>query len=350
MDFSYILKKRNDIHEKISLLYNASNIEEYWISDNFNSEVSDYNFAGGDGSFNKIDYIDYCLYSVGVISYTNKVGESIKESLKYWDIDIMQPYKYVSNRLRLNMLNMELKTVLWNFINKDIDYYLFDGSLYSLLIQTHTYGYGMGYNSDESIVDYYKEYNSEIKNKIYYQLKNNELSPIYEYGDDKKILFEQLEYIILLVEILKKYGDRLIGISKTSKMNLYFTDSNIPDIAIFSKVANSGYSKPFNLTKNSIKSINENIYNTITNFKNIYPIKNLYYQFLKLEDNSGIINITTTNKLNSKFFSSLKRISISGYPYILKKSHENVKITDKDMQLCAKLLGIYKKVDRDIIL
>ena len=97
-------------------------------------------------------------------------------------------------------------------------------------------------------------------------------------------------------------------------------------------------------------SINKNITYALNNFKKFYPIKNLYYQFLRLENNSGMVNITSLCELDDKFFSSLKEISISGYPYILKKSHEAVKITDKDMELCAKLLGIYKKTDREIIL
>ena len=351
MDFSYLLKKRDKIHKKISSLYKISNAEEYWIPNTFENAYN-YTFAGGDGSFNKKDYIDYCLYTIGTVSYINKVGESIKESINYWDTDIIQPYKYVSNRLRLYMLNMELKTILWNFINKDIDYYLYDGSLYSLLIQTHTYGTHLEYNkdTDKHILDYYKEYYNEIKNKIYEQLKNNKLSPIYDYNEDERILFEQLEYIILLVELLKKYGDKIIGVSKTSKMNLYFENSNMPDIAIFSNIYGSGYSNPLNLTDDDIYSVNKNIHYTLSNFKRFYPVKNLYYQFLRLENNSGMVNITSICKLDDKFFSSLKEISLSGYPYILKKSHENVKITDKDMELCAKLLGIYKKTDRGIIL
>ena len=350
MDFSYLLRKKNKINKKISSLNKSANAEKYWIPNTFENALN-YTFAGGDGSFNKKDYIDYCLYTIGTISYINKVGETIEESIKYWDTDIILPYKYVSNRLRLYMLNMELKTALWNFINKNIDYYLFDGSLYSLLIQTHTYGAHPEYdNDDKHILDYYNEYCREIKNKIYNQLENNELSPIYDYNEDEKILLEQLEYIVLLTELLKKYGDKIVGISKTSKMNLYFESSNMPDISIFSNINGAGYSKPINLVDDGMYSINKNVAYALNNFKKFYPIKNLYYQFLRLENNSGMVNITSLCELDDKFFSSLKEISISGYPYILKKSHETVKITDKDMELCAKLLGIYKKTDREIIL
>jgi NurA-like 5'-3' nuclease len=356
MDFSYLLKKKDEINKKISSLKKTANVDECWILNSFENPKN-YTFAGGDGSFNKKDYLDFCLYTVGTISYINKVGEAVEKSIMYWDTDIMQPYKYVSNRLRLYMVNMELKTILWNFINKNIDYYLFDGSLYSLLIQTHTYGSHPEYNfnGDRHIFNYYKEYYSEIRKKIFEQLKTGELHPIYDYNENERILFEQVEYIILLVELLKKYGDKVVGISKTSKMNLYFENSNVPDIALFSNNLKSGYSLPINLVNNKIGSneigsTNKNVQNALNSFKKFFPVDELYYQFLKLENTSGVVNITSLKKLDEKFFSSLKKISISGYPYILKKSHENVKITDKDMELCAKLLGIYKKEDRDIIL
>ena len=347
MDFSYILNKKAKIQEKINSLNKNIDIGEHWINDNFENS-SNCVFAGGDGSFNKIDYIDYCLYSVGTISYINKTGGKIEESIKHWDTDIMLPYKYVSNRLRLYMINMELKAILWNFINKDIDYYLFDGSLYSLLIQTHTYGAPHNLEQNSDLTSCYNSHKKELMEKIYAQLNNNDLSPIYDYNEGEKILFEQLEYIALLMEILKNYKNKLIGISKTSKMSIYFENSNMPDMGIFSKeVKNTGYSKPINLVE---KQFNEGINYTINNFKKLYPLENLYYGFLKLDNNSGLTNITSFCKLDSEFFSNLKEISISGYPYVLKKSHETVKISNKSMELCGKLLGINKKSDRDIIL
>ncbi|ABR55611.1 DNA double-strand break repair nuclease NurA [Methanococcus aeolicus] len=347
MDFSYILNKKARIQEKINSINKTMDIGEYWIHDNFENS-SNCIFAGGDGSFNKIDYIDYCLYSVGTISYINETGGKIEESIKQWDIDIMLPYKYVSNRLRLYMINMELKTILWNFINKDIDYYLFDGSLYSLLIQTHTYGAPRNLEQNSDLTYCYNSHKKELMEKIYAQLNNNDLSPIYDYNEDEKILFEQLEYIVLLVEILKNYKNKIIGISKTSKMSIYFENSNMPDMGIFSKgVKKTGYSKPINLVE---KQFNEGINYTINNFKKLYPLENLYYGFLKLDNNSGLTNITSFCKLDNEVFSNLKEISVSGYPYVLKKSHETVKISNKSMELCGKLLGINKKRDRDIIL
>ena len=355
-DFSYLLSKKHKICKKIKSIDREFDIGGYWISQDFEN-LSDCVFAGGDGSFNKIDYIDYCLYSIGAVSYINKVGEKIEESISYWDTDIILPYKYISNRLRLYMINMELKTALWNFKNKNIDYYLFDGSLYSLLIQTHTYGTiieNENKEDEKSIVDYYNEYSKEIKSRILENIHENQLAPTITIeckNDKERIILEQLEYIVLLTELLQKYDKKIIGISKTSKMNLYFKESNIPDIAVLSKLKGAGYSKPLNLADEKIKEINRNVYYNTNHLKKFgYSVDELYYQFVRLDNNSGMLNITSFSKLNNEIFSNLREISIAGYPYILKKSHETVKIGDKDMELCAKLLGIYNKSDRNLIL
>ncbi len=347
MDYSIITKKKEYIRNKINSIIRDIDTSKYWITLS-KSELSDIVFAGGDGSYNKRNYTNYCLYVVGSVSYINKVGGKIGESLSLWDVDIILPYSQVSNRLRLYMTNLELKTTLWNFINKDIDYYLFDGSLYSLIIQTHTY------NANGFLKGEFDKYKDELLNKIYSQIESGEICPTVDYGNDLKnrFLFEQLEYIVLLTEIFKKYGDKFIGISKTSKMSLYFSEYNIPDMGIFqNNIKNKGYSKPLNLCDKSIKDINKNVYDAINNFRYYYDLKDLYYQFVRLEDgNKPVLCITSLKELDEEILSSLSSISVGGYPYILKKSHDMVKIKDSDMERCAKILGIYDKIDRDEVL
>jgi len=359
LDYSHILNKNHKIHKTINSINRKFDTEKYWINYNFedNSPTNTHTFAGGDGSFNKINYVDFCLYSVGTVSYINKVGEKIEKSVSYWDTDIIIPYIYISNRLTLYMLNMELKSALWNFKNKDIDYYLLDGSLYSLIIKTHTY-MGREEGSNE-ILYYYKKYGKEIRNKINEELDNGILAPtvsidVKESEEDRiyhKIILEQIEYIVLLIEILKKYRDKIVGISKTSKMNIYFKEGYIPDMAIFSRVKTLGYSKPLNLADWKMVEINQGVYNNIKYLKKFgQDIDELYYQFVKLDRGEGVLNITSFKNLESEFFSNLNEISVGNYPYILKKSHEEVKIKDNDMTHCAKLLGLYSSRDRELFI
>ena len=371
LKYFYILSKREEISKLIERIkkeidYKKEIVDNYWISCNFEGNGCGYTFGGGDGSFNRIDYIDLCLYLVGSVSYTNRVGEGLEDSISFWEPGIVIPYRYVEYRLKLYMINMELKTALWNLENRDIDYYLFDGSLYSLIIQSHTYG---GRNNGEiredcrEVLEYYKEYKRDIKDGIYQDLEDNKLNPVTEIvkktEDEKlRILLEQVEYIVLLREIFKKYWDKFLGVSKTSKMSIYFKRCNnnngtlvsktIPDIGVFSSVEGTGYSKPINLADRN--EVDYNIYYNIHYLRRFnLDIDRLYYQFVRLEGRGGVLNITSFKRLDEDFFINLRDISVGGYPYILKRSHEEVKISDRDMEICAKLLKLYDSRDREVL-
>ncbi|MBA2847106.1 NurA-like 5'-3' nuclease [Methanococcus maripaludis] len=349
MDYSKLLSKKEDICSKIKNIDFNFDYESYWNNCDFNNH-SNAVFAGGDGSFNKIDYINYCLYISGAVSYIQKTGGRVEESVSSWDSNIILPYRYVQSRLSLYMLNMELKVALWNLKNEDIDYYLYDGSLYSLLIQTNNKISINGESLENSIFRYYELYGNEIKNKIFEEIDSKninssvEISNNSKFSEEEKIILEQLEYLILLSEILK-YREKIVGVAKTSKMNIYFKDALIPDLAIFSRCKNPGYSKPLDLVD---EKINKNFYKNVEYFKKFgIDLKKLNYQFLKLDNNNGTLCITSFEELDEDFFSNIQKISVSGYPYILKKSHENVKIEKKEIEKFAKLLGIYEKTDRD---
>ncbi|ABO34697.1 conserved hypothetical protein [Methanococcus maripaludis C5] len=349
MDYSKLLSKKENICSKIKNIDFNFDYESYWNNCDFSS-TSDAIFAGGDGSFNKIDYINYCLYISGAVSYVQKTDGKVEESISAWDSNIILPYRYVQSRLSLYMLNMELKVALWNLKNRNIDYYLYDGSLYSLLVQTNNKFSINGENVENTISKYYEHYGIELKNKIFEEIDSKninssvELSNDLKFSEEEKIILEQLEYLILLSEILK-YREKIVGVAKTSKMNIYFKDALIPDLAIFSKCKNSGYSKPLDLVD---EKINKNFYKNVEYFKKFgIDLKKLNYQFVKLDKNSGTLCITSFEELDETFFSNLQRISVSDYPYILKKSHENVKIEKKEIEKFVKLLGIYEKSDRD---
>ena len=371
MKYFYILSKKEEISKLIERIkreidYKKQVIDNSWISCNFEGNGQGCTFAGGDGSFNRIDYINLCLYLVGSVSYTNKVGEELENSISFWEPGIVIPYRYVEYRLKLYMINMELKTALWNLENRDIDCYLFDGSLYSLIIQSH--GYGGRINGEmredyREIEEHYKYYKKDIKDEIYQDLSGNKLTPVTETvrsAEDEKlrIILEQVEYIVLLREIIKNYWDKFLGVSKTSKMSIYFKRYNgngvsifktIPDIGIFSSVEGTGYSKPVNLADKN--EVDYNIYYNINYLKRFdIDIDNLYYQFVRLDSRGGVLNITSLKKLDEDFFIDLRDISVGGYPYILKRSHEEVKISDRDMEICAKLLRLYESRDRDIVI
>lgn len=350
MEFLHLLQKKEKILSKIQNLNFNYNFKDYWLESEFNSKT-DTVFSGGDGSFNKIDYINYCLYIAGAVSFNQKTGEKIEKSVSAFDGNIILPYKYVQSRLSLYMLNTELKVALSNLMNNEIDYYLYDGSIYSFLVQTNNNMTIDGKRLEETVFDYYKTYSKEIREKIFDEINSSDINSAVEleletsFTEEQKISLEQVEYLILLSEI-SKYKNKMVGIAKTSKMNVYFEDSLVPDIALFSRCKKSGYSKPIDLIS---EKVNKNFYKNADYFKKFgIELENLFYQFVKLENNSGVLCVTSFEKLDETFYSNLKEISVSGYPYILKKSHETVKIENSDVEKFAKLLGIYEESDRNV--
>ncbi|XRO77812.1 DNA double-strand break repair nuclease NurA [Methanocaldococcus sp. 10A] len=351
----YLLKNKEQIIKKMEKINKISyNINEYWIEDNFDESV-EMNFAGGDGSYNHIDYISFSFFGVGAVSFIHKIGEKVKKTKDIYIFDISHPLD-IENRLRTYMLTLELKTALHVLKNYDIDYYLLDGSLFSLLIFAKT-------NIDKADKDrfnsIYKEYKKELNKYIEEELKTGNIGVIskdLELDRDEKLLVEHAEYILTLTKLLKEFKDKLIGISKTSKINIYF-NAEIPDIAVFTKFTNKeGYSIPINFIEmigkkkgeghSQLSSVMKGI-----NFISKYDgnIETAYIQFVRLEDNCGVIGLTSFNKINKEVLSSLKQISINGYPYILKKSHEIVEITNKKLQAIAKMLNIDDPIARHIL-
>ena len=354
----YLLKNREKIIKKIKKINNIDykEVEEKWILDSFENP-KDMSFAGGDGSCNKLDYISFSFYGVGAVSFVHNMGEKIKKAKEEYIFDITHPLD-IEDRIRKYMLTLELKTALYVLRNYDIDCYIFDGSLFSLLISTRK-----GFEaSEEEIKKLYTEYKNEFDKKIEEEIASGEIGIISKDLDlelDKKMLVEHVEYILTLTKLINEFKDRIIGMSKTSKINIYF-DKNMPDIAVFTKYTDkAGYSEPIDFVNRigpeekkdkhkQLSSVVKGI--SFIRQKPFYAeIDTAYIQFVRLEDNCGVVGITSFNKIDKELLSSIKQISINGYPYILKKAHETVEITNKKLEAIAKMLNIDDPIARHIL-
>jgi len=47
--------------------------------------------------------------------------------------------------------------------------------------------------------------------------------------------------------------------------------------------------------------------------------------------------------------SIIKRDAVEGYPYLLKKAHQDVIIRHKDINDLSKILGLYEKTGREML-
>ncbi|WP_423793164.1 DNA double-strand break repair nuclease NurA [Methanocaldococcus indicus] len=325
----FLLKNKENILKKIDDMKNIKeDVYKHWNVEEF--KCKDLYFAGGDGSYNKIDYISFTFYGVGAISYLHK--EKINKIKEFFEFNVGNPLD-IEERLKIYMQILELKLAYYTLKNYDIDYYLYDGSLFSLLISAKT-------ELPKEVEEKFNKYYGEINNKIDDEIEKGDFSIDEELWD--------VEYLCILKKLVEDYRDKLVGISKTSKINIYF-DEKIPDMSIFAHYTNEeGYTTPIDFymrlgeekkeKHRQLSSVLRGIHYLEKNFN--IKINNAFIQFVRLEKNKCILGLTSFSKPNKDILYGLKRISVNGYPYLLKVAHENVEINNKKIHSFAKIVGI----------
>ena len=158
---------------------------------------------------------------------------------------------------------------------------------------------------------------------------------------------ESLENLIALKYLLEN-KEKIIAISKTSSSNEIF-HANIPDMAILDGMTRKqGFSEPYH-RKVTYKT------------KHDFPIENEFFRelwftifFARLDDNKNIIKIELpyyTKDLDDirEVLKVLKSNSTEGYPFLLKKAHKDVVISNQDMNSLSKIIGFLDKSGREML-
>ena len=297
------LKKKGQINDKIIDLDSSSlDISSKWIKENFASSIDDFSIAAGDGSLSKKKYIGFYFYAVASESliYNGELN-----SINKVEIDTTPYQKFIDDKLRNKMSLFEFETAIRTIKEYNPDYYMLDGSLLGDLIRPFPFD------------------------------KDNRLSKD-----------ENIQKLIAIRKLLD-YNKKIISISKTSSKNTIF-EAKMPDIAIFDKyTSGEGFAKPF------YKELNREM-------KHEFPIENEFFRslkftifYLRLEDQKNIIKVELPYKCDighvRKIISVLKRDAVEGYPYLLKKAHNDVVIKNKNIDELAKIVGLYEKSGREML-
>ena len=91
-----------------------------------------------------------------------------------------------------------------------------------------------------------------------------------------------------------------------------------------------------------------------------FPIMDNYFKsleftvfYLRLEDYKNVLKVELPYRANKKeiekVVSIIKRESIEGYPYLLKKAHNEVVIHNKNILELAEIVGLYEKSGREML-
>lgn len=367
--------------KKIQSYFN--NIKENLDMEKVNNIFQEYEFtkkeqekvlAAVDGSYNKKKYMACFVYAICSQTIISKPNEKkIEKESSAGDINTKTPseIKSMEKILSTYMNILELKSTIDTLQKHDVDYMLMDGSIRGTLsnfpttevkeeIQNRLLYVTTSIEEELEKTGFPLEiYTITHKDEILSDLKKSMKEDKLELDNtDDEILryLESLEQITCIKVLLEKYSEKIICISKTSQSKSLFNE-NIPDSAVLEYTINkSGYTR-LHEPKEAI------LIRRLGSKKLIfdYPImdsalkKQKYVIFFtKLSDRGNVLKIelprdNITEEQIRGILNDLYSASIDGYPYILKKAHEEVVIRNKNMKNMITSLEINEKTGRDML-
>ena len=349
---------------------NTKKVNDIYQEYTFNKENQDKTFISTDGSYNNKTYLDGILYAVGAVTLLSKPNESISQTSEEADVrtypatNLEKFNHHISTYMEILELKNTLKTLKEN--EDSIDYILIDGSLKGqlnhfnvnnelnnsikqvLIAIIREFEDNLNNGTFDVELDYYA-HRGHIRKQVIEMastLEDDEFKD-FDYSDHElevQNYYSGLELLACITHLINNYSKKVICISKTSRTNNIF-EEKIPDSAVLEYcTTDAGYTIPHvTINDKLVRPLNANRFTSIE-----YPIYNdkiLKYQYItlftRLENKKHVIKVeipvkdkddVDKVKQNIKeLLDDLYSCSINGYPYILKKVHDNVVITNKFM-------------------
>ena len=350
--YAEAIKKKGQINDELEKFDESKiQVEEKWNSEEIVPTENNVIIAAGDGSVSKKKYLSFNFYAVAAESliYDGKL-----ETIETVEIDTIPHQPFVDNRLRNKMAIFEIKNAIRALNKYEIDYYLDDGSLMGDLIRPSPSANKLSKSQRDKIISKVQEaVRADIENdkgNIKSFKFKEEFSDLFEdenLDEDALMSFlENIEKLIALSYLLKN-KKKIVAISKTSSANEIF-HVNIPDIALFDKaIKTQGFSQPY------YRSISSKV-------KHEFPVEDEFFRtlqftvfFARLDDYKNIIKIELPYRANEneirQILSDLKKDSVEGYPFLLKKAHHDVVIKNSDISQLSKIVGLVEKTGREML-
>ena len=292
-----------------------------------------------DGSINHKKYKGIVLYAVNASApiYNGQITES-----QFSDIDILYPYREIKDRLDIYRTIFEFKASL-KVIDK-VDIFLIDGSIYSDLVAPRNLGMGLSEKEQKEVMEFLPDIEESSAVEVVSKRLAQDIKGPSRFN---KIAFlEYLEYISTLKRFIEKGAEKVVGVSKTASASSF--EEGMPDIAVFDEIS----SEPgFGFAKEKEKILQKKfpIYGEF--FSSYVPFFKYFYT--RLEKNKGVLMMEVLQDIKEKEIVDLlyriRSISVDGYPYLLRKAHKDVVISNRDMERFAVSLGINELTGREAL-
>ena len=323
-------------------------LEGKWFDKPFAKSNKDFSIAAGDGSFNikKFLMFNYCPVSAEALIYDGDL-KSIEQS----EIFEMEHVPFIKELIPNYMSVFELKCCLKAINEYDVDYYLFDGSIFGDLQNHYPKGAkqpeDLKKKLDGGVLKYFTDTVNDLSNldlsfprikKKIYAHPSKELDEVYD------LYLSSIEKLLVLREVLKN-NKKVISISKTSSNNDLF-HSNAPDIGILDQ-----FTQKQGISDIIRKKVESSIAVPFPVFNEFFSKLWFTIFYVRLEENKNILKVElpywAEDDEVTEIIEIIKRDSAEGYPYLLNKAHNDVIITNKHVDELLKISRIYETTNRE---
>lgn len=341
--------KRGSIKEIIPELEGNSIVSDNWSEKNITSSDDEFSIGAGDGSFNKKKFLGFNFYAVAAESL---IFDGQLKTIEQSDIDRFPYLSYLDEFLSNYMSIFELKCCLSSLEEYNVDYYLIDGSIYGDLQNPFPKGVETSAKAKKDLISAtLNDFEEMVKNpsdkSVYSPKLFNKYFKIYQEHKYPYILYlTTIERLVVLKEILKN-SRKMIAISKSSSNNDIF-HSNMPDIAIFDK-----YTQKEGISKVIRKKVSKDINTTFPVFDEFFKDLKFTIFYLRLADYKNVLKVELPYEASmaeiEEIATKLKKFSTNGYPYLLKKAHNDVVISDKNIKELINIAKVREKSGREML-
>lgn len=341
--------KRGSIKEIIPELEGNSIVSDNWSEKNITSSDDEFSIGAGDGSFNKKKFLGFNFYAVAAESL---IFDGQLKTIEQSDIDRFPYLSYLDEFLSNYMSIFELKCCLSSLEEYNVDYYLIDGSIYGDLQNPFPKGVETSAKAKKELISAtLNDFEEMVKNpsdKSVYSPKlfNKYFKSYQEYKYPYTLYLTTIERLVVLKEILKN-SRKMIAISKSSSNNDIF-HSNMPDIAIFDK-----YTQKEGISKVIRKKVSKDINTTFPVFDEFFKDLKFTIFYLRLADYKNVLKVELPYEASmaeiEEIATKLKKFSTNGYPYLLKKAHNDVVISDKNIKELINIAKVREKSGREML-
>ncbi|WP_299523145.1 DNA double-strand break repair nuclease NurA [uncultured Methanobrevibacter sp.] len=341
--------KRGSIKEAIPELEGDSVVFNNWDDKTIISSDDEFSIGAGDGSFNKKKFLGFNFYAVSAESL---IFDGQLKRVEQSDIDKFPYLSYLDEFLSNYMSIFELKCCLSSLEEYNVDYYLVDGSIYGDLQNPFPKGVETSAKDKKNLISAtLNDFEDMVKNAGDKSISSPKLFDRYFriYEEQKypyTLYLTTIEKLVVLKEILKN-PKKMIAISKSSSNNDIF-HTNVPDIAIFDK-----YTSKQGISKIIRKKVSVDINTTFPVYDEFFKELKFTIFYLRLADYKNVLKVELPYDASmmeiEEIASKLKKFSINGYPYLLKKAHNDVVISDNNIRELINIAKVREKSGREML-